>query len=286
MKASPLLFAAAAFASVMGVSSAHAQMTPLYFTCDAKARDLAMKDLKEATASDAEQATELKAAEAAIAAATKLNADALAGLEVPQPYSGAAYWMKLAAKTPSPELAELYQRVAKDQLTRYQSGIAMQRIHWAAGLSDAARAYAYRIIQLDGCGVDQANTPWLKERVKAHGWYTIDMYGKEADQAAFLLAQHADRDAAFQAEVLPQLEKLAQEGKAKPSSYAMLYDRVAVAQKRPQRYGSQGRCNDQGVWTAFETEDLANLDQRRASMGLQPAADYAAMVSSRACKRA
>lgn len=286
MKASPLFLAAAAFASVIGVSSAHAQMTPLYFTCDANARDLAMKGLKEGTASDAEQATELKAAETAIAAAAKLNAEALAGLEVPQPYSGAAYWMRLAAKAPSPELAELYQRVAKDQLTRYQSGIAMQRTHWAAGLSDAARAYAYRIIQLDGCGVDQANTAWLKERVKAHGWYTIDTYGKEADQAAFLLAQHADRDAAFQAEVLPQLEKLAQEGKAKPSSYAMLYDRVAVAQKRPQRYGSQGRCNDQGVWTAFETEDPATLDQRRASMGLQPAADYAAMVSSRACKRA
>lgn len=66
----------------------------------------------------------------------------------------------------------------------------------------------------------------------------------------------------------------------------MLYDRVAVSQKRPQRYGSQGRCNDQGAWTAFETEDPANLDQRRATMGLQPVAEYAAKVSSRACTRA
>nr|WP_295106234.1 DUF6624 domain-containing protein [uncultured Caulobacter sp.] len=284
MKASPLLLAAAV--TVVGVSSAHAQMTALQYTCDADARERALKSLKEETASDVEQATELKAAEAAIAVAYKLNADALSGLEVPQPYSGAAYWAKLAAKAPSPELAELYTRAAKDQLTRFQVGIAIQRIHWAAGLSDAARGYAHRIIQLDGCGVDQANTAWLKERLKAHGWYTIDTYGKEADQAAFLLAQHADRDAAFQAEVLPQLEKLAQEGKARPTSYAMLYDRVAVAQKRLQRYGSQGRCNDQGVWTAFETEDPANLDQRRASMGLQPAADYAAVVGSRACKRA
>lgn len=285
MKASPLLLAAALSALGLGATSARAQVTPLYFTCDAKAREVAMTKLKEETASDAEQAIELKAAEAAIAAAAKLNADALAGQEVPPPYSGAAYWAKLAAKATSPDLAELYRRVAKDQLIRFQSGIGMNRKFWAEGLSEPALSYAYRIIQLDGCGVDQANTAWLKEQVKAHGWYAIDTHGKEADQAAFLLVQHADRDPAFQIEILPQLEKLALEGKSRPANYALLFDRVAVAQKRPQRYGSQGRCNPEGVWTAFDTEDPATLDQRRATMGLQPQADYVALVSARACKR-
>lgn len=285
MRASPLILTAVV-ALGLGVTSARAQVTPLYSTCDAKARDVALLLLKAEVRSEAEQANALKAAEAAIAAAAKLNADALAGQEVPEPYSSAAYWAKLAAKATSPDVAELFRRVAKDQLIRFQSGIAMTRTHWAAGLSDPERAYAYRIVALEGCGVDEANTAWLKDQMKTRGWFTIADYGKEADQAAFLMVQHADRDPTFQAQILPQLEKLALEGKTRPQGYAMLFDRVAVAQKRPQRYGSQGRCNELGIWTAFETEDPANLDQRRASMGLQPAADYAAIASSRACKRA
>lgn len=284
MKASPLLLAAV-LAAGLGVSAAQAQVMPMSFTCDANARDVATKELKEATASNAEQATELKAAEAAIAAAAKLSEDALAGREVPQPYAGAAYWAKQAAQATSPELAELFNRVAKDQLTRFQTGVAYSRTHWATGLSDAALGYAYRIVSLDRCGVSEANTAWLKTQLKAHGWYTIDTYGKEADQAAFLLVQHADRDPAFQAEMLPQLEKLALDGKARPTSYATLFDRVAVVQKRPQRYGTQGRCTGPGVWEAFESEAPADLDKRRATMGLPPAADFAKMASERGCKR-
>jgi hypothetical protein len=284
MKAAPLLLAAA-LSAALGVSAAQAQVMPLSFTCDANAREMATKELKEATASNAEQATELKAAEAAITAAAKLRADALAGQEVPPPYTGAAYWAKQAAQATSPELAELFNRVAKDQLTRFQTGIAYSRTHWATGLSDAALGYAHRIVSLDRCGVSEANTAWLKTQLKAHGWYAIDTFGKEADQAAFLLVQHADRDPAFQAEMLPQLEKLALEGKARPTSYAMLFDRVAVVQKRPQRYGTQGRCTGPGVWEAFESEDPANLDKRRATMSLPPSADFAKMASERGCKR-
>ncbi|KQV57836.1 MULTISPECIES: DUF6624 domain-containing protein [unclassified Caulobacter] len=244
-----------------------------------------MDGLKQASPSPEAQAADLAAANAAIAKATKLNEDALAGRDVPQPYSGVAHWSKLAGQATAPDTAELFRRVAKDQLARYQATIAMTRTHWAEGLSDPARRYAYKIVSLDGCGVDEANTAWFKIVLKTHGWFTIGKDGKDADTAAFLLVQHADRDPAFQAEVLPMLEKLALEGQARPANYALLFDRVAHAQKRPQRYGSQGRCNDTGVWEPFETEDPATLDQRRATMGLPPEADYAASISARACKR-
>ncbi|WP_454759411.1 DUF6624 domain-containing protein [Caulobacter segnis] len=281
MKASPWLLAAA-FAYALGATSAHAQTVARFDPCGAELRENALLKLKQSSATpDAD----LAAAQAAIASAAKTRDDTLAGREVPAPYDGPSRWARLASQASSPDVAELYRRIAKDQLIRHQGIARMTGKDWAAGLSDLALNYAYVVVLRDGCGVDEGNTAWLKARLKTHGWFTIGEYGKEADNAAFLLVQHADRDPEFQAEVLPLLEKLALKGETRPAGYALLYDRVAVAQKRPQRYGSQGTCNGKSVWTAFETEDPANLDQRRASMGLQPAADYVASISTRACKR-
>lgn len=286
MKASPFaILAVVGAASLLSLSSAQAQSMSLWFSCEAKARDLALATLQQASPDQKTQAADLAAAQVAISKADKLSRDTLAGLEVPAPYSSAAFWARRAKQAASPEISELLGRVAKDQLLRYQSMIARGRSHWATGLSDAALGYAYRIVALDGCGIDEANTAWLKERVASHGWFTIREYGNEADQAAFLLIQHADRDPAFQADMLAKLEKLAFEGQTRPMGYAMLFDRVAIAQKRPQRYGSQGRCTGPGAWTAFELEDPANLDKRRASMGLEPHADYVRGISALACKQ-
>jgi hypothetical protein len=281
MKASPpRLTAALAAAFLCGaVSSAHAQI----FSCEVGAREVAMKVLKDTSPSfDAD----LAAANAAIAASAKLKEDALAGRDVPAPYIRAARFAKAAADATSPDAAELLQRAANDALGRSQFDIARTHTYWATGLSEPALGYAFRIVALDLCGADEANTAWLRARLKTHGWFTIPDYGKEADSAAFLIVQHADNDPAFQAEVLPLLEKLALEGKTQPINYAMLFDRVAIGERRPQRYGSQGTCTGPGVWTPFKTEDSADLDQRRATMGLKPLADYVAGISARACGKA
>lgn len=280
MTASPWLLPAtlaAVFACAgLGVSPVQAQI----FSCAPDTRDVAIKVLKETSSSfDAD----LAAATAAIAAAAKFKEAALAGHDVPAPYIGAAQFAKQAANATSPEVAELLRRAANDALARSTPGIAMTRTYWAAGLSEPAFGYTFRIVSLDICGVDQDNTAWLKERLKAHGWFSIPDYGKEADSAAFLIVQHADKDRPFQAEVLKQLEMLALEGRTRPKNYAMLYDRVAIGEGRPQRYGSQGTCAGPGVWTPFKTEDPANLDKRRVAMGLQPQADYVASISARAC---
>lgn len=276
MKASSLLLATAFWCGGLGISSAHAQI----FSCKVDARDVAMTALKATSLSfDAD----LASANAAIATAAKLKADTLAGRDVPAPYGVASRYAKLALEGTSPEVAELLRRAVNDQLARFQPDIAFNRTNWAAGLSEAALGYAFRIVALEGCGADEANTAWLKARLKAHGWFTIPDYGKDADSAAFLIVQHADQDPAFQTEVLSQLEKLALEGKTRPLNFAMLYDRVAVGQSRPQRYGSQGGCTASG-WTPFTTEDPANLDQRRAAMGLKPLADDAAGKTARYCK--
>lgn len=287
MKASPLLLAAA-LGLGLGVLSANAQGMPsqLAHTCGPGSQKFSDDMLRQASPTAESQAADLAAARKAIAAAGKIREDALAGRDVEAPYGGVAFFSRNAAAATSPRTAELFRRAARDQLGREHFSAAIRRISWAADLSEPALGYAFRAMAQDSCGVDEDNTAWLKTALEAGGWFTISADGEEADKAAWALIQHADKDPAFQTRVLGVLEPLARKGETRPQNYALLFDRVAVAQKRPQRYGSQGRCTGAGVWTPFETEDPANLDQRRASMGLRPLAEYVKGISARSCGKA
>jgi hypothetical protein len=61
-----------------------------------------------------------------------------------------------------------------------------------------------------------------------------------------------------------------------------LVDRVAGAEGRAQKYGTQGQCKD-GQWIPHESEDPQNLDQRRASLGMEPIAEHMKTNSRELC---
>ncbi|MFX8895313.1 DUF6624 domain-containing protein, partial [Acinetobacter baumannii] len=68
--------------------------------------------------------------------------------------------------------------------------------------------------------------------------------------------------------------KLAVSRNSNPANFAFLWDRVALAQGRPQRYGTQMRCVGK-VWSPITPlEEPAKLDERRSWVGLQPEALY------------
>jgi hypothetical protein len=61
------------------------------------------------------------------------------------------------------------------------------------------------------------------------------------------------------------------------SSLALLIDRVRMGNDEPQLYGSQLRMNQEtGQWELYDLADPAEVDMRRAEMGLEPLADYLA----------
>jgi hypothetical protein len=62
--------------------------------------------------------------------------------------------------------------------------------------------------------VDVGNTDRLREIVREHGWPGRSLVGDEAARAAWLLAQHADRQLDFQREALPLLERAVAAGEA------------------------------------------------------------------------
>jgi hypothetical protein len=103
--------------------------------------------------------------------------------------------------------------------------------------------------------------------------------GREGVADAALLVQHADADPAFQAAVLPMLEAAFTAGVVNGQEVAMLTDRVAKAQGRPQRFGTQTTITDGRV--IFDPiADSAQVDARRAAMGLPPLTDYKRILDS------
>jgi hypothetical protein len=272
-----LLAAAFSFAASTSLAQTLPAATPfLSYTCGSP--EIMDAAAKARLASIQNSDGDLLAANRAIDLGKAVRAKALDGQEVDQAYKAASHLSGLAKAAKEPEIAELFRRVARDQLYRADFTAAMQRASWAAGLSDAARAYAYQILAGEGCGVDADNTSWIRNRISTKGWFTIGSSGVEADRAAFLLIQHADRDRAFQSDVLKVLEPLAARGETRAANFALLHDRVSVARKLPQRYGTQGRCTPSG-WQPFDIEEPDQLDRRRSAVGLPTEAEYIAKVS-------
>lgn len=197
-----------------------------------------------------------------------------AGEALDAPYKLPVAVLATARASQDPRVAELLRRMAQDQFTRNHSTALVSRTGWGQALHPATVGYLQAMLTPITCKVDVDNTAWMKREVAENGWFVISKYGKQADNAAFLIVQHADRDPAFQTEILALLETLKDKGETRPISYAYLYDRVAVAAKLPQRYATQGRCTSPGVWTPREYENPADIDKVRASVGLMPLEEY------------
>ena len=122
--------------------------------------------------------------------------------------------------------------------------------------------------------VDLSNTRRLKQIVAQHGWPGQSLVGPIGEQSAWLLAQHADHDLAFQQHCLALLEQAMQNQEAPADQWAYLTDRVRVAEGRPQVYGSQFH----GALQPLPIEDETRVDERRAKVGLPPLADHVELM--------
>jgi hypothetical protein len=190
------------------------------------------------------------------------------------PFSYVADRVRMAEEATDPRIRELLRRAARDQLLRRGWDVAEDV--WMNAPTPGARSRFNSRLGQQAWEVDSDNTEWLKADVAANGWYRISVHGEAASSAAWLMAQHADRDRPFQRHVLTLLEPLVAEGEVSRSNYAYLYDRIAVGESRPQRYGSQGRCVARGVWAPNDLEDPEGVQALRDAFDMGSLAEYAA----------
>lgn len=141
-----------------------------------------------------------------------------------------------------------------------------------ATLSGGDRSAASATIWRQIGDVDAANTAYVKSILPVDGWFRVRRDGAEVAHNAWLIVQHSP-DHAFQRAILLRMKPLVASGDASGADYALLYDRTEMFEGRPQLYGSQMTCVS-GRWQAARTVDPAELDNRRAAMGLPPMAEY------------
>jgi hypothetical protein len=181
-------------------------------------------------------------------------------------------WAKAMAKATAAEAA--FERALKAPDVRKQL-LAMvetdqaQRFAWIdaskrnAGSADQAPLLA---AMTDG---DKQRTATLHAIVDKLGWPSKTQVGEDGAHAAWLLVQHADLDPDFAKRALGLMEPLVKPGEVDARDYAYLYDRVAVHDHRPQRFGTQFKDG-----YPDPIEDEAHVDERRVAIGLGTMAEY------------
>lgn len=120
--------------------------------------------------------------------------------------------------------------------------------------------------------IDTHNIRRLEEIVAQHGWPGKAQYGSMAASAAFLILQHSDLS--YQKKYLPLARVAAQKGEMQASSLALLEDRIRLREGQKQIYGSQVTRNGAGEWEPLPLDDEAKVHELRASVGLNPLAEY------------
>jgi hypothetical protein len=116
----------------------------------------------------------------------------------------------------------------------------------------------------------------LGEIMDAHGWPTAELVGADAARAAWLIAQHADRQLDVQRRALRLLEQAVADGAANPRDLAFLRDRTLVNEGREQIYGTQIAGVKDGAPVPWPCQEPEHMDDRRAEVGIPPFAEYVA----------
>lgn len=172
------------------------------------------------------------------------------------------YWDELAAiVTPRGYQDTLYQNrllamTRADQALRNSIGNGSQN-------EDSLKAALHE--------VEVRNEAELKQLIAERGFPTLTRVGSLCNDYATYIAQHSEPE--FLHWFLEQAKPAADNGLFDLSWIAYMTDRDLIHQGKPQLYGTQLTTID-GI-TAFDPiEEIEHLDERRASMGLGPIADY------------
>jgi 23S rRNA (guanosine2251-2'-O)-methyltransferase len=114
-----------------------------------------------------------------------------------------------------------------------------------------------------------ANVERFTQVVAEHGWPGLRMVGAEGVDAAWMLAQHADRANEARRTWLPSLAEAVATGDADPRHLATLSDRVTAVAGEPQPYGTIAMLAADGeVEYPLPPADPGSLEARRAAIGL------------------
>ncbi|WP_291898492.1 DUF6624 domain-containing protein [Chryseobacterium sp.] len=110
--------------------------------------------------------------------------------------------------------------------------------------------------------IHKANAMRLREIIAEIGYPTISKVGEKANDAAWLIIQHAISEPEFMKACYAMMEENYPD--ISPVHKAYLYDRIQVFQSKPQRYGTQLTA----YGTIYPVEKKENLNKMRETASL------------------
>lgn len=131
--------------------------------------------------------------------------------------------------------------------------------------------------------IDQANTEKLKKIIQRYGWPTTALVGRRGSHAAWLIAQHADRDVRFQEKCLRLMEVAHKKcpDYVEKADIAFLTDRVRVNRGKPQLFGTQFYFKKNGNLALRPVYPKRGLEKRRKDYNLPPLKEYLKLARKR-----
>jgi hypothetical protein len=112
------------------------------------------------------------------------------------------------------------------------------------------------------------NSEKLEGIINLIGYPTIDKVGKEANEAAWLIIQHAISQPHFMKKCAELLSIEVSHKNADPKQLAYLTDRIAVFEDKLQLFGTNFDWDENGELNPNKYDDLIKVNQRRKSIGL------------------
>ncbi|SDU11735.1 hypothetical protein SAMN04487762_1899 [Polaribacter sp. Hel1_33_78] len=120
---------------------------------------------------------------------------------------------------------------------------------------------------------DSINLIKIQKILDEKGWLGQDIIGGQGNTTLFLVIQHSPIE--IQQKYLPMMREAVKKNNARPSSLALLEDRVALRTGKRQIYGSQiGRNQETGEFYVSPIENPEKVDERRAEVGLGTLQEY------------
>jgi hypothetical protein len=187
-------------------------------------------------------------------------------------------WKQLMTKLPGVQMQSLPNKVTDQPLQQRLLAILKEDQKYRRQIEPTEKQFGRNSEELKAllktmAEKDAEDLAQVKAILDERGWVGPEVVGLEANSALFLVIQHADP--ATQQKYLPMMREAVKTKKAQGSELALLEDRVALREGRPQIYGSQiGRDNATGDYFVDALADPDHVDERRASVGLQPLAEY------------
>gem|GEM_PF-591017 len=119
---------------------------------------------------------------------------------------------------------------------------------------------------------DSLHWRYASEVINRYGWLSGLELGSEGNAALFFIILHSPYD--IQAKYLPLVRQAFAEKKVDPHNYSLFEDKVSLAEKGYQLYGTQVGMDEAGKNFVHPIKDKENVNERRKELGVAPLEDY------------